>query len=208
MSKHAPRHLLIAAVLALVSLPAAASPARVERLTDLVAQMLPIGRIFDQASTTSPDWPVVGAEDKVTVGQLGCLRGELSSTGYRRIVRERVQAYVAKDPARIPGDIKLLEQGSAELFGRLVMAGAEGESSGNAPDPEAMLAAASPAELASFETFFTSDEYAGLREVVGVGEALSPEKSAEDNETAGEQLGSDFAGALMQRAIKTCGVTL
>ena len=208
MFKHAPRHLLIAAVLALASMPAFASTAQVERLTDLVTQMLPMGRIFDLAATSSPQWPVVGAEDKVTVGQLGCLRGELSSAGYRRVVRARVQEYVANHAARIPGEIELLEQGAAVLFGKLVMAGAEGETTGNAPDPDAMLAAATPAELASFEAFFTGAEYAGLRKVVGVGEALSTEKTVEDNEAAGEQLGTDFASAFMRRAIETCGVTL
>lgn len=208
MSLTAPRHLLIAAVLALASLPAAATPANAERLTDLVTRMLPLGKIFEMAARSSPSWPVVGMEDQVTVGQLGCLRGELSEQGYRRMVQARVQKYVAENGARVPAEIKLLEQGAADLFGRLVMAGAEGETSGVAPDPDAMLAAAEPEALASFEAFFGESQYAGLREVVGVGEALSPDKSVEENEAAGEQMGGDFARDFMMRAIETCGVEL
>lgn len=208
MFKTAPRHLLIAAVLALASLPAAANTAQVERLTDLVTRMLPLGDIFEMAAGSSPSWPVAGMEDQVTVGQLGCLRDELSQAGYRRMVRERVQAYVAANGARIPDEIALLEQGAADLFGRLVLAGAEGETSGVAADPDAMLAAASPEALASFEAFFGESQYAALREVVGVGEALSPEKSVAENEAAGEQLGGDFASMFMMRAIETCDVEL
>lgn len=208
MTLPSPRHLLLALVLASVSLPAAATPARVERLTDLITRMLPIGDIFALASRSHPNWPVQGVEDRVDAGQVACLRDELSPAGYRRVVRTRVVAYAGKYPDRVASDITLLEGGAADLFGRLVMAGAEGETTGVPPDPEAMLAEASPEQLASFETFFGSPEHADLREVVGLGDALSPEKSAEENEAAGEQLGNDFASKLMLRAIDTCGVQL
>ncbi len=94
------------------------------------------------------------------------------------------------------------------MFGKLVLAGAEGERTGVQANPDELLAGYSPAQTEAFMTFFTAAEYAGLRRLAGVGNEFDEGKSAEENEAAGEKLGSDLASKLMFRAMDTCGVEL
>ena len=94
------------------------------------------------------------------------------------------------------------------MFGKLVLAGAESERTGVEANPDEVLAGYSPEQLESFMTFFTDQEYAALRKLAGMGDQLSVQKTAEENEAAGEQVGTDLAGKLMRRAFDTCGVAL
>ena len=53
-----------------------------------------------------------------------------------------------------------------------------------------------------------ADERLTRRKLAGVGNQFDENKSAEENEAAGEQLGSDLASRLMRRAMDICGVVL
>lgn len=197
--------LVLASPLALAS-AGAGHAAKVERLLDAVVEMMPFGKVFDLLAAADPAWPFAGAEDKVDGGQLACVRGELSSDGYRRYQQPLVTAYAADNAARLDQDLALLEGGAAPLFGKLVIAGAEGERSGVAVQPEVLLADATPEQLAAFMAVFSDPDNAGLRGLAGFGEALGLQKSEAENEAAGEKVGGDLAGMLLQRALNTCGV--
>ena len=175
-------------------------------MTDLQVQMMPFGAIFDMLAKSDPKWPLQEKPDAVTPTQLGCLRGELSTPGYRRYKQAQVAAYLAANPSRAASEIALLEQGAAELFGKLVLAGADGERSGVQADPQTVLKEASPEQMMSFMTFFGDPNHAELRKLSGLGDAISPGKSASENESAGEQLGSTITLQVMLKAMSTCEV--
>jgi hypothetical protein len=212
MTLRAFRKFCLAASLVLAAVPAAAAePAvtheqRIERLTDSMVVLMPFGTIFEGIAAEEPAWPVMEKIDEVTAKELVCLRGELSSKGYRRYTRGLVKDYADANPQRLDADIALVENGVAEMFGKLVLAGAEGERTGVQANPDELLAGYSPAQTEAFMAFFSAPEYAGLRRVAGVGNQFDENKSAEENEAAGEQLGSDLASKLMFRAMDICGV--
>jgi hypothetical protein len=214
MTPNAFRKLCLAASLVLAAGPvAAAEPAvsheqRIERLTDSMVVLMPFGTIFEGIAAEEPAWPVMEQIDEVTAKELVCLRGELSSEGYRRYTRGLVKDYADANPQRLDADIALVESGVAEMFGKLVLAGAEGERTGVEANPDELLAEYSPAQLEAFMTFFSAAEYTGLRRLAGVGNQFDENKTAEENEAAGEKLGSDLASKLMFRAMDTCGVEL
>lgn len=180
--------------------------AKVGRLVDAVVEMMPFGKVFDLLASEDPAWPFAEAPGKVDAGQLACVRGELSSAGYRRYQLPLVTAYAADNADRLDQDLALLEGGAAPLFGKLVIAGAEGERTGVAVNPEAVLAGATPEQLAAFMAVFSDPANAGLRGLAGFGEALGLEKTEAENEAAGEKVGGDLAGMLLRRALATCDV--
>ena len=197
--------LVLASPLALAS-AGAGQGARIERLLDAMVEMMPFGQVFDMLASQDPTWPLTGAADRVDAGALACLRGELSSAGYRRYQLPLVTAYAVNNPDRVEKDLALLEGGGAALFGKLVIAGAEGERTGVQVNPEVVLADATPEQLAAFMEVFSDPGAAGLRELAGFGEALDLDKSEAENEAAGEKVGGDLAGMLLQRALSTCRV--
>lgn len=178
----------------------------VARMTDLQVRMMPFGAIFDTLASENPAWPLQDKPDAVTPKQLGCLRDQLSTPGYRRYKLAQVETYVAANPSRVDAEIALLEQGAADLFGKLVTAGAESERSGVEADPAVVLKDASPEQMLSFVTFFSDPNHAGLRKLSGLGDALGIDKSAEENESAGEKIGSTMMMQIMLTAMSTCTV--
>ncbi|MFZ2753052.1 MAG: hypothetical protein WAZ48_06350 [Lysobacteraceae bacterium] len=185
------------------SAPAVSNTAR---MTDLQVRMMPFGAIFDTLASENPAWPMQEKPDAVTPKQLGCLRDQLSTPGYRRYKLAQVEAYVAANPSRVDAEIALLEEGAADLFGRLVTAGAESERSGIETDPATVLKDASPEQVLSFVTFFSDPNHAELRKLSGLGDALGIHKSAEENESAGEKIGSTMMMQIMLTAMSTCKV--
>ena len=207
------RKLCLAASLALAAVPAVAETAaihdqRIERLTDSMVVLMPFGTIFGTLAAADPAWPVMDKIDEVSARELVCLRGELSAQGFRRYIKGLVKAYADANPARLDADIALVESGVAEMFGKLVLAGAEGERTGVQVMPEEVLAGYSATQMESFMAFFTDEKYAGLRQVAGMDNAFDQNRTAKENEAAGEQQGADLAGKLMARAIDTCGVEI
>lgn len=176
------------------------------RMTDLQVRMMPFGAIFDSLASADPDWPMQEKPDAVTPKQLSCLREELSTPGFRRYKLAQVETYIAANPSRVDAEIALLEQGPADLFGTLVAAGAESERTGVAADPAVVLKDASPEQMLSFITFFSDPNYAALRKLSGLGDALGIDKSAEENESAGEKIGATLTMQIMLTAMSTCKV--
>lgn len=213
MKHHAQSYrLVLAALLALGGLSVAQaaqtapSHSDVQRMTDLQVKMMPFGAIFDMLAKADPNWPMQEKPGAVTPTQLGCLRGELSTPGYRRYKQAQVEAYLAANPSRAESEIALLEQGAAELFGKLILAGADSERSGVEADPQAVLKNSTPEQMMSFMSFFGDPNHAELRKLSGLGDAISLGKSASENESAGEQLGSTITLQVMLKAMSTCEV--
>lgn len=178
----------------------------VDILTDLVVTMMPLGKIFESIAAEDPAWPFQHQPGRATQSQLSCMRSELSTEGFRRLKRKYVEIYAAEHRDTLKADIQLLESGVAELFGKMVMAGADAERKGVEADTDAIMKSATPAEIESFTLFFDEPKLLELRKLAGVGNTLSNEKIKDENETAGEQLGQDIASKFMSTAMKTCEV--
>ncbi len=185
---------------------AQANAAKVERLTDLVVELMPIGTIFEDMAKADPQWPLPEAQKRIDATQRSCLRGELNQAGYRRMKRVDVAAYAAANPSRLDDDIRVLEGGSARLMNRLVLAGAEAERTGVPADEQAILSAASIEQVGSFMSLMQSPNYTGLRRLAGLGNAFDANKSKEENEAAGEDIGADLATQAMFKAMSTCKI--
>lgn len=179
---------------------------RVDRMTDALVKMLPMGEIFEDAAARNPAWPVQDKPGAVTPDQLSCIRAELSVAGFRRSRMADVQAYASANPSRIDADIKLLESGAAELFGKIITAGAAKAGGNTEVTPESILGQATSDQVLSFVTFVSDPNYAGLRKLSGFGDALDITKSQSENEKSGYQLGASLAAQQMIKAMGTCKV--
>lgn len=180
----------------------------VDRLTDLIVQLMPLGEVFESIAKENPEWPAQGNAKKLEKLQLYCLRSELSAAGFRRMKRKDVEVYAASHRANLKSDIQLLESGVSELFGRLVLAGADAERTGVAADSEAIMKSATAAQLESFTRLLSDAKYLELRNLSGLGNSLSTEKTEAENEAAGEAMGEAVAARFLNTAMKTCEVSL
>lgn len=182
------------------------TPADIDKMTDHMVAMIPFGTMFDSIANDDPNWPLHEKPGAAKPEQLACMREELSAKGFRRYKRGQVEAYASAHPSRFSEDLALLDKGASVLFGKLVMAGAESERTGIEADPMAIMKDATPDQMASFMAFFSDPNYAELRKLSGLGDALSLNKSAEENESAGEQVGQSMATQLILRAMGACDV--
>ena len=180
---------------------------RIDRLTDLVVEMVPFGKMFEIAAA-NPKWPVQDRPEAVTTEQLTCLRAELSPAGYRRIRRLEVADYVAADPARADRDIALLEQGAASMMGKAMMAGVESKRADKEIDVQALLANARPEQLMAFMTFMSDPKYAALRDLSGMSGIFGDSKSSKNGRDTGEAQGEMMAAQVMLKAMSTCDVPM
>lgn len=180
--------------------------AQVERMTDALVQMLPMGQIFEDAAAKDPKWPMQEKPDAVSAEQLACVRGELSVPGFRRSRLADVQAYATANPSRLEAEAKLLESGAAELFGKIIRAGAAKAGGGPEVSAEAIMGEATSEQVLSFVTFVSDPNYADLRKLSGFGDALDITKSDSENEKSGYQLGASLAAQQMIKAMGTCKV--
>jgi hypothetical protein len=198
----------LAACLLVVPLAQAQSASsRVDRLTELVVQTVPMGKVFDMLAADDPAWPMQEKPDAVGPGQLACLRDELSPSGYQRMKRTEVVAYVAENPGQVEADIAVLEAGGARLMGVMMMAGVEQERTGVPADEQKIMSEAGPGELEAFMQMMAGPDQAPLRGLLGIGNAFGAELSAEENESAGEQAGGDLATRVMLKAMSNCSVS-
>jgi hypothetical protein len=182
--------------------------AEVEQMTDLLVEMLPFGHIFEMAAKADPKWPMQEKPGAIKPEKLSCLRGELSTDGYRRMKMAEVKAYAETNTSRMKSDLELLSNGASLLFGKLMMAGVESERSGTQVDPADIMKQATPEQMMSFVTFFSDPNYTGLRKLAGIGDALGMNKSVGENESAGEQLGASLATQAMLKAMTNCDVPM
>ena len=198
--------LLGASVLGMPSAWAQANAVKVERLTDLVVELMPLGAIFEDLAKTDPQWPLSDNQKAISASQRGCMRGELNQAGYRRMKRVDVAEYAVANPSRLDADIRVLEGGAARLMNRLVLAGADAERTGVPADEQAILSSASIEQIGSFMSLMQSPDYAGLRRMAGLGNAFDAKKSKEENEAAGEDIGADLATQAMFKAMAICKI--
>lgn len=182
------------------------APERLDRMADLLVELVPIGTIFESLAKDDPKWPMQEKPDAVDAKQLACLRGELSASGHRRAKRKEVDAYAETNPSRVSEDIKVMEEGAAFLMGKLMLAGAEQERTGKPVSEEQIMSQATPEQLAAFMSFMTHPDYVGLRRLAGVGNAFDTQKSAEENEEAGQQVGESLATKVMLNAMSACEI--
>lgn len=199
------KSLLLAALLVLAPV-ASADPARLDRLADLLVQAIPMGVLFDGMADEDPNWPMQENPRAISKAQLGCLRGELSSSGYRRAKRAEVVEYAAKHADKIDADIELLEEGAAVLMGKLMLAGAEQERTGVPVSEAELLGQATPEQLAAFMSFMTAPDNAPLRRLAGIGNAFDASATDEENEASGEAAGSDMVTRVILGAMSACEV--
>jgi len=203
-----PLALAQAAATAPVAAPAATavSEADIDRLTDLLVQLMPFGKVFDSLGKADPKWPAQDRPTAVNAAELACLRGELSSAGVRRGKRKEVAIYAANRPHNVKRDIELLEGGAAALFGRLIMAGAESVDSGKPPETDSVVSSAGTAEQLSLMTLATDPQYLDLRNLAGLGDMFNQPGTEQDSQARGEKLGSNLVTVLMLKAMTTCDV--
>jgi hypothetical protein len=204
----ATRNMIVAGVLLAFAgaLHAGEPDARVQRMTDALVKMLPMGAIFEDIAAKNPKWPMQEKSDAVTAEQLACVRGELSVDGFRRSRMAEVESYAKANPSRLDAEIRLLESGASDLFGKVIAAGAANASGGPEVSPQAILGEATSEQVLSFVTFVSDPNYADLRKLSGFGDALNITKSRSENEKSGSQLGASLAAQLMIKAMGTCKV--
>lgn len=169
----------------------------VDRLTDAMVRMLPVGAIMDEVAAKDPVWPLGEKSGKVDASQLACLRKELSSAGYRRFMRGESLAYATRNEATLDGDVKLAEA-AAPILGGIVAASMGGKD----VDSKAELAKLSADEMLAFLSFAYAPEHAGLRQLSGYGE-FPNDRGAEKDSKAMKMM----MIKMTLRAMGTCDVS-
>ena len=167
--------------------PAAAAsytPSDIDRLTDLVLLMMPLGEVLETELAKAPEW-----NKEFSKEQAACLQAELSNDGYRRYKRVAVEAYAAEHPERMKKDVELLGAGAASAFNRMMKAGVDAARENKEPDVAQIMAELSADELRSFMALLDA-ENKPLLQMIGVDEALSGDE--DKGEAVGERLVSEF----------------
>ena len=180
-----------AATPAVAAAPAPYTDADLASLTDLVVEMLPLGEVLEQELGKQADWPKSKAGD-LSAEQVGCLKSEMSRAGYHRFKRVQVEAYAAQNPTRVKEDVRVLGDGAAALFGRMVRAGMDGARTGTEPDVAKLLAGASEPEMRAFLELVGNEAFSGLRTMIGVEGMLQAKDTEKAGEAAGERMMLDF----------------
>ena len=178
----------------------------IDEMTDAVVEMVPMGQLFEIFAESDPHWPVQEKPDALTGEQLSCVREELSPPGYWRSKRAEVVEYAEANPGRFEADLRLLQSGSAELLGKLMMSGAMSAQSGEPVDESALLASVSNDQMLSMMTLVSDPDYADLRRMSGLSESMSPDQSKAQVEKAGYQKGFSLAAQQMIKAMRACDV--
>lgn len=187
-------------------LAADVQPAKVDRMTDALVELMPMGKIFDLAAADDPTWPMLEKAEAFSGDEITCVRRELSSAGYRRQKRLEAEVYVMANASRIDEDLRLLEEGAATLMGRLVMGGANAARAGVAFDETEVLKTATNQQALAFMKFMTDPGYTDLRSVSGIGDAMNAENSKSENEKAGEELGYSLGAQAVIKSMETCKI--
>jgi hypothetical protein len=108
------------------------------------------------------------APGKVSPAQLACMRAELVPARVTKFQQDDARKFAQRHPERVADAIRLLEDGAAQLMGRLVMAGGQAELSGHKPDAAALLRDATPGQMNNFIQLAQHPEQADLRRALGL----------------------------------------
>lgn len=201
-------------VLLLGALPVAAASAQeqavaeaqIVRMSELVADTLPLALMLDTVSNMDPAWPFQDTPDVVDAGQLACVRGEMGSDRLGALLVKRVRTYARANPGRLQDDMRLLEGPGARLFSRIIVAGMAPLSNGGieSPSPDEVIAATTPEEFSAMFQLFNDAQYGALRELLGFPAWMNMSQG----EAAGRAMGATFMVPMLMDAFGTCGVPM
>lgn len=198
------RAVWLAGVLSLACAGAQAAeptPQQIDDLTDAVVQLLPLGQVMESAAAADPHWPVQGKVDAVTPEQLVCLRKEMSTDGFRRYKRTEVADYLRNHNGNLQDELRVTRQ-SGPVMSRIMLAGAAAEGSKEKVDLTTIMREANADQLLAMVSLARDPKYRDLRELTGMGDAMSGEGSAKDNHAVGELI----AIKAMFHGFKMCNV--
>lgn len=154
----------------------AADEAAIDRMTDAVVRMLPVGGIMEKAAAKDVAWPMGDDAGKVGAEKLACMRRELSADGYRRFKRQEVVEYAARHEATFAEDMKLAESVSPVLAD-IIAASIEGSE----VNAKASMSKLSAGEMLAFITFAYEPKYDDLRQLAGYGEFPGEDGEKQDH---------------------------
>ena len=182
----------------------AAEPTRqqIDEMTDAVVALLPMGRIMEDAAAADPEWPVQGKANAVTPEQLACLRSELSMEGFRRFKRLDVVEHLSNDSRDFKSELQVLRQ-AAPLMSKIMMAGADAAKRKTELQPADLMRDADADQMMAMISLGRDPKFRNLRELTGIGDAMSGESSGSENETTGQMI----AMKAMFHGMKACGVS-
>jgi TonB family protein len=202
------------AALVSMSLPALAAKQnsremdeKIVRANDMIAELVPWGKIMDLFISTNPNWPLNEHADKVSPTQLTCLREKLSGANLTKQKLDEVKTYAAADPERFESDYQLLDTGFAPLFGKFFMAGVDQARSGEKPDMMAIMNGASNAQMMAMTSFLYEGKYKGLRDLTGLGDLMGA-TSGSDQKERGQNIGKVMVTKLMLKAMDACAINM
>jgi hypothetical protein len=203
------KYLAAIAAAALVAGNAVAQQAAddVDVLTGLIVQTLPFGDAMKIFIDKDPTWPLKAKADKVPAADLKCMRDRLSPDGFREVRTQQVRDFVRRNPDSVPEAIRVLKDGAAKFAGASFMFGIW-EAAGASADYKQVLAQLTPKEMSAYVEFVGDEKFRGLRELVGVGDALSLGAKKGDSYARGEQMGRVLGMKMMLEAMDHCHVSL
>jgi TonB family protein len=179
--------------------------AKVERMTDMVIGMFPVGALLDEQMARDPTWPTRG-DPSVSADQLACMRNGLSSSAIRKRKLSEVQAYAAADHERFAVDYKLLESGAAAAVQLAMQAGLGGARNGQRTQND-VFKDLPPEQLLAMMTFMIDAKHKAVRDLTGLGPLLDGMINRGDPQESSVNFGRQLSATLMLPAIRACGVT-
>lgn len=182
----------------------AVTAAQQSRMTDAAVRVMPIGRIMEMAAAGNPAWPG-SADSRLDSERLACLRGNLGTSAYRKVVERRVADYARAEPARFADDLAVLEGDAGRLFAKLMSAGMESKFSGGANrfNPDALLKDETPEALAQMVLLANDPLYTPLRAMLGIGAQIV---DGESGRKVGQAAGLTLMLPALSDAMTVCNV--
>ena len=134
-----------------------------ERFAAAYVQLLPVGGVMDAVAQQDAQWPLGDKAGMVSPTQLACMRSHLKSAEVTPRQRQTARDYARTHPDTLAEDLRVLEGGTARLFGQSVLQGA-----GAGPVPTA----ATPQESEAVTAFSTEPRFAPLRRFTGLDQVI------------------------------------
>ena len=141
--------------------------AKVEELTDLVVQALPLDKLVRHEKEADPKWPFQEAANRVSAEQLQCMRDQYLPKDYREMKRQDVIAFMNRYPGEADDALRILNGGVAETFAKFFLNGTMDEKA--EIDAKMSLIHNNPTLLLAVLAVESDykDKYQHLRELIG-----------------------------------------
>ena len=166
-----------------------------QRLLDGAAKAIPFGYMLEQTASHTPQWPIQDRPGALDDTQLTCVRAHMRDGDYRRVLRQRVDDYVSRNPTRVDDDIRVLEGGAARIF-------SIGFLQANATFPRA-----TQQELRNWRSLLHDERFEPLRGLLGIAGAFG-NKDPGAAERIGVELGKMYTSPMLLNALSTCNVSI